>query len=382
MKLLHTSDWHLGRMLYGRSLLPDQEYFIDQVFLPAVRQERPDIVLLAGDLFDRQIAPVEAIRLFDRVLACLQAEKIPIAAIPGNHDGPDRLTLAAPLLRQHGIYLATRLEDAFAPVCLQDSCGQAVQIFLLPYCEPAAVRAFLKQDNLRGFDACYRALLAEIKKLFHPSALHILVAHCFVAGSQISESETSAYVGGAGEVHTDCFDGFNYVALGHLHAPQKAGSNGRYSGTPLKYSFDEESHKKSMTVIESSLSGLSTRLLPVVPLRDMRTISGTLDELILAGKQQKTEDFVQLRITDPNPVYLPAERLRPYYPNMLSLHCDWLHAQNLQNQELRSQLFNRNVDDSAVLDLFLSQICGTTVGETDRELFLQACQEVKGEVES
>ena len=383
MKILHTSDWHLGRMIYGRSLLEDQAYFIDQVFFSALERHRPDCVILAGDIFDRQIAPVEAIRLFDSVLSRIHQMGIPLAAISGNHDGADRIAIGAEMLRQSGIYLATHLEDLTRPLRLEKD-GERVDLHLLPYCDPATIRQFLGRDDLQGFQASYQALLDTVRPTLNPSAFQILVAHCFVAGSQTCDSESAIYVGGSGEVNLSAFTGFDYVALGHLHGPQRAGEHGRYSGSPLKYSFDEESHKKSMTLLTIENGSLSLELLPIAPLRDVRTISGTLEELLELGGKSPQNDYLFVRITNQTPVYMPAEQLRPYYPNLLAVHCDWLQRnleEEAREENLREQLIGRKIDQRMVLEQFLRQICGTEPSPEEEALFLEVFQRVQSESE-
>ena len=242
MVIFHTSDWHLGRMLRGRSLIEDQKYFLDQVFLPAVEQERPACVLLAGDIYDRQVASPEAIRLFDSALDRLTQLGCKVLAIAGNHDGADRIALMKRALQKSGVYLATQLEDALEPVLLQEG-RTTVQVFLLPYFDPAQARDFFGDDSLRGEGQCMERMLEELKKRFLPGAKHILAAHCFAAGASVCDSE-SIFVGGSGQVPPSLFMAFDYVALGHLHGPQQAGENAWYSGSPLKYSVSEAGQKK------------------------------------------------------------------------------------------------------------------------------------------
>ena len=185
MKLVHTADWHLGKYLYGRSLLPDQEYFVREQFLPFLREERPDLVILAGDVFDRAIAPSGALRLFDSFLSGVSALGIPLAVIAGNHDGPDRMAIGGALLRKSGIYLAARPEEVLCPVEL--SCGdRPVRLFLLPYGVPAVIRALLGNEELRTFQEAYAALLERAAALAAPDRLNLLAAHCFAAGSVTS----------------------------------------------------------------------------------------------------------------------------------------------------------------------------------------------------
>lgn len=380
MKLLHTSDWHLGRMIYGHSLLQDQEYFIKQVFLPAAEAERPACIILAGDIFDRQIAPVEAIRLFDYVISEIHKLRIPLAVIAGNHDGADRIAIGAELLRDSGIAIAARLEDAFTPLEVEQN-GEKADLYLLPYCEPAAVRQFLHNDDIHGFHEAYDAILNEIKKTFRPDVLHILVAHCFVAGGVLSDSESPIYVGGSGEVNPSVFEGFDYVALGHLHAPQKTGGNGRYSGSPLKYSFDEERQRKSLTLLNINQAECRVDELPIAPLHDMRTVSGTMEELLAQGKQKICEDYLFIRVTDSTPIYMPAEQLRPFYPNLLAVNCDWLNPTAAAGEDaaLRDQMRHHKVDELAVFEQFMKQVCGSDADEDDRTLFLQTLNEIKNQ---
>ena len=369
---LHTSDWHLGRMLYCRSLLEDQEYFLDRVFFPAVEQVRPDAVLLAGDIFDRPVAPVEAVRLFDSVLDRLHRLGIPLAAIAGNHDSPDRLALGAGILRESGVYLATNLDDALTP--LRFGKGKdAVDVTLLPYFDPAEARAWTGDTSIRGTHEAACAVLDRVRAGLSPDAAQVLVAHSFVAGSQTCDSETAVSVGGSGEVGLSAFEGFAYVALGHLHGPQAVGKTLRYSGSPLKYSFDEEHHRKSMALVQLDTGRVSVRLLPVQPLREVCSLCGTLGELLAQGEQAPREDYLFCRLTDPVPVYLPAEQLRPYYPNLLSIHCDWLTGDGgiSETEPLRRQMRRGKLDPALVLEEFFRQICGDEAAPDETAWFVQ-----------
>lgn len=374
IKLLHTSDWHLGKSIYGRSLLPDQEYFIREVFLPAVRRERPDCVLLCGDIYDRPVAPVEAIRLFDETVTALAEWGVPLAAITGNHDGADRVALGASLLREKGIAIVNRLGPC-EPIRLSDG-GQRVDLYPLPYFEPEQARAFFGDNDIRGFHDAYRAVLRPIRESLDPESCSILLAHCFVAGASVSDSENPLSVGGSAQVGAELFDGFAYVALGHLHGPQRAGSNARYSGSPLSYSFDECHQTKSMTLLEIERREVSVRLLPVPPLREMREISGTFRELMEQGKQAPSEDYLFAHITDRSPVYLPMEQLREYYPNLLGLDNGWLAA------EAGGLTPRRKQGEQEIFEAFLSQICGQEPTPSDRETFAAILEQLNKEEHS
>ena len=371
MLMFHTSDWHLGRMLYGRSLLEDQRYFLDQCFLPAVRRLRPACVLLSGDIYDRQVAPAQAIRLFDGVLDQLVSLGCKVFAISGNHDGGDRIAIMKSALRRSGVYLATTLEEALEPVIVEEG-GESAQIFLLPYFDCAQARDFLGEENLRGESACMEALLARLTPKFLPGAAHILVSHCFAAGAAISESE-SIFVGGSGQVSPSLFAPFDYAALGHLHGPQKAGETARYSGSPLKYSLSEAGQKKCFLRLEVHPGSVTAEPEPVSPLRDVKEISGSFSQLLAAGEEALCEDYAELRLTDQNPVLLAASRLLPYYPNLLGISHSWGLASGAGERAAR--LKGQNSRD--IFAAFLQDVCGQEADEADLALFEEILKEVE-----
>ena len=371
MKILHLADLHFGRLLYGRSLIEDQRYFVENILLPAVDEHRPDAVIIAGDVYDRQIASTEAIALFDSLIEALSARQLPAVIISGNHDGPERMAIGTKLLAQMGIHIVTTLEGAFHPVMIGD-----VQIFALPYFDNAQVRDLFQDDTLRGSGACTRAVIDRMQTLFDPDKKHILIAHCFAAGSETSDSESQMFVGGAGDVPTDCFAPFDYVALGHLHAAQRAGDHARYAGSPLKYSVDEAHQKKSLTLVTLG-EQTEIELLPIVPLRDVRRIRGDFETLLNAGKAAPTEDYVEIELTDEMPIFRPADRLRPYYPNILSVRNLWF-AQQSQWQPAESL---RDRDRGAVFTGFMKDVCGAELQPGDMELFLEIMREMEGTAE-
>lgn len=367
MKLFHTSDWHLGRMLYGRSLLPDQRYFLKEILLPAVRREKPQCVMIAGDVYDRQIAPPEAIRLFDETLSQLVELGCHVAVISGNHDGAGRMALLKSALKKSGVYFATELEDAFSPILLEAE-GQRAQLFLLPYFDPAAVRDYFQDDSLRGESACMKRLLSQLTPLFLPDCAHILVTHCFAAGALTSDSESTVFVGGSGEIPPELFANFDYVALGHLHGPQRAGEKGRYSGSPLKYSIDEAGQKKSFVLLETAPGKVAETLVPITPLRDVRKISGLFQDLM--GEEAACEDYVELELLDKAPILLAAEQLRPYYPNLLAVTNHWAASSaGERSKRLKGQ------NELTIFRAFLEDVCGLTPEEEDIALFGELLRE-------
>lgn len=372
MKLIHTSDWHLGRILYGRSLISDQTHFINEFFFPLIEREKPDGVIMAGDLFDRQIAPTDAIRLFDSFVTriCLKMN-IPLIAITGNHDGADRLGLGSELMREAGFALTSRLDPAAPPTIFNSGAGKPVHIYSLPYFDPAMARDCLQDDSIRGFSDAYKAILSRMVERLDESAFNILTCHCFVLGSAISDSESPLFIGGSGEVDGSLFDRFDYVALGHLHKPQPAGKTGFYSGSPLKYSFDEEKQEKSVTVLEIT-EKIARRVIPVQPLRDMRTLTGNIDELRESAKaDSQSDDYVYAVLTGP-PVFEPMGALKTFYPNTLGMRNGDLSydGETRERDTLRKELKNQN--SMMIFEEFLRQMCDTEPTDDDREVFIKA----------
>lgn len=375
MRILHTADWHLGKLIYGVSMLGDQQAFLEETLYPVIEQERPDCLVLSGDIFDRSVAPPQAIRLFEScVLKLCKTYRLPLLAISGNHDGADRIAPAAQLLREQGVYISTKIGDAFSPVALEKG-GTAYHFHLLPYFEPAELRAHFKNEEIRGFSEAYRAAVGQMAQGFDKKAVHILCAHCFVTGCTVSDSESPICVGGSGEVSASLFEPFGLTLLGHLHAPQKAGENVFYSGSPLKYSFDEEHQKKSLSIIDIDGKDYEIRRIPVKAKRDMKTLTGSFHELCGKGSRKKDEDYIFVRLTDGRPVYMPVDRLREYYPNIMGLKSEFLS----RGPEKSEGKISRTSTDEEILDLFLSQICSSGATPGDHALFLQAMNQAREE---
>lgn len=372
MRIFHTSDWHLGRMLYGRSLLSDQRHFLENILLPAIEREKPAALLIAGDVYDRQVAPPEAIALFDDTLSRLVELGVRVLVISGNHDGAQRMALLKGALKKSGVFFATALEDVLSPVLLEEG-GQRVQVFLLPYFDCPAAREFLGDISLRGEAACMEKLLGRLYPLFLPDAAHVLVAHCFCAGGVTSESESGAFVGGSGQVPPSLFSRFDYVALGHLHGPQRAGEKARYSGTPLKYSIDEAGQKKGYLSLSWDGKAFSAEHRETKPLHDVRKITGPFAELLAAGEAAPCEDYVELCLTDKAPVLLAAERLRPFYPNLLSVRNQWA----LEGAAGRRAKALSGAGEEAVFSAFFREVCGEEPEREDMALFREVLQEVR-----
>ncbi len=321
MRLLHTADWHLGRIYHGVSLLAEQAHVLDQ-FVQLAATHRPDAILLAGDIYDRATPPAEAVRLLDKTLTRLVIDlQIPVVAIAGNHDGADRLAFGSQVLQRAGLTVRGPTDAHVAPVRLQDAHG-SVAIFPLPYADPPTVRHALQDDTLADHHAAFEAQLVDVRRQMRQGERTVLVAHAFVQGGLVSESERDLSVGGTGAVGVELFAGFDFVALGHLHRPQQIGPTPvQYAGSLLKYSFSELDQQKSTTLIELGPTGqVTTQRLPLRPLRDLRVLNGVLADLVERGRADPhADDYVLARLHDPGAILDAMGKLRAAYPNALAI---------------------------------------------------------------
>ena len=254
MKILHTSDWHLGKSIYDFSLLEDQSRFISWL-LELLPREQVDAVIIAGDIYDRPVPPGAAVALYDRFLSEAAGRLgIPVLAIAGNHDSPGRLQFGSSLYRKSGYYIVGSIGAGQEPVVLHDAIGP-VRFTLVPYLHLTDVRALLPQETVCTFDDAYRILMEQLRT--EPGVRNIAVAHGFFSaqGSTLLTSDSEMSIGGMDYADISCFDGYDYVALGHLHAPQQAGNVIQYSGSPLKYSLSEELQHKTVTLVELGKPG-------------------------------------------------------------------------------------------------------------------------------
>ncbi|HET6521656.1 MAG TPA: exonuclease SbcCD subunit D [Geminicoccaceae bacterium] len=368
MRFLHTADWHLGRYLHGVSLVEDQAHLLDE-FVALARDVRPAAVLLSGDVYDRAVPPTEAVALLDDVLCRLLLDlRLPVIVIAGNHDSPHRLGFAARLLSAVGLRVIGAPQSAPAPVVLEDRHG-AIEVFCLPYAEPSEVRARLGVD-VRDHDGAMRAQVGSLAR--DGARRAVLLGHAFVVGGAECESERPLSVGGAGTVCADCFDGFAYVALGHLHRPQAFGDGGRvrYCGSLLPYSFSEAGHAKSVSVVEIDRGGAITiEEVALTPRRGVRRLSGTLDAL-LSGPG--CDDYVEVTLEDKGALLDPMGRLRAVYPHLL-------HVRRLQYApDAPPQGPGRGAERRGVVELFgdfFEQVTGAPAGAEEVAAFAEVYEE-------
>lgn len=319
MRILHTADWHLGRQLHGVSLIEDQACALEQ-FFDAIRQYKPDCVIVAGDIFDRALPPVEAVRLFDETLSRLRSDyQGPVIFIAGNHDSPERIDYGSRLFESNGIYIRGSFTKAPAVVKLDDKHGK-VDLVLIPYLEAPVARQILGDDAIQTQEEAIKAACYEALKVSRAGARRVAVAHAFVDGGKESESERPLLVGGSGRVPAAVFDDYSYVALGHLHEPQQISRPGvRYSGSLCKYSFSEASHQKSFSLVDLAADGgVTIEEFPLSYRRDVRRLRGSFAEL-MKGEGGGLEDYILAEITDTGAIIDAMNQLRAVYPNILQI---------------------------------------------------------------
>lgn len=321
MRLLHTGDLHIGKRLNEFSLLEDQQHILQEMRRLA-RLHHVDALLIAGDVYDKILPPAEAVSVLDDFLTDLSQDGIQVMLISGNHDSPERLGFGARLLGEGGLHIATAQSGEPRPWELADAGGR-VQIWPLPFLRPAMARAALGEEEISTYDQAVRAMLGRMQR--EEGCTQILLAHQFVVSGQNlpeqCESEQFS-VGGLDQVDVSAFDGFDYVALGHLHGPQQVGrATVRYAGSPLQYSFSELHHHKSVVLLDISPGGLRWELLPLEPLRRLRQIRGPLSELISPEivNAAPAEDYIRAILTDEEDLLRPLDQLRRVYPNLMQM---------------------------------------------------------------
>lgn len=320
MKFLHTSDWHLGRQFHNVSLLDDQKVVLEQI-IDYIQSNPVDALVIAGDVYDRSVPPTAAIELMNQFVSRVCGElKLPIILIPGNHDGAERLGFGSQQMAESGLHIIANFQDMLTPVELKTDMG-TVRFYGMPYNDPELVRHYFKQP-VSTHDDAHKLLCDEITATFDPNATNVLISHCFVDGAIESESERPLSIGGSDRVSHEHFTSFDYVALGHLHQPQKKGEEYiRYSGSLMKYSFSEQHQKKGMTLVELDESGFkSATHIDLSAPHEMRIIEGELDDIIAQGKTDpNSHDYLLVRLMDRHAILNPMEKLRAVYPNVLHL---------------------------------------------------------------
>lgn len=319
MRILHTADWHLGKMFYGDYLTEEQAYVLTTQFLPLLREEHVDAVLLSGDVYDRSLPPTGAVELFDEIATKVTAELgIPFLVISGNHDSASRLSFGSTLLAKQGLFITGELEKANGPIVLEDAYGP-IAFAAVPFAEPAVVRHYVKDDTIHTYEDALQAMLAVQGNT--TVARKVCLAHTFVTGSLASDSERPLSIGGSDAVSADIFADYTYTALGHLHGPQQAGNpNVRYAGSLLKYSFGEARQKKGVVLVDIDGNGkVDTTFIPFVPRHDVRIIEGLFADIMEDTSSEGKDDYVLVRLADTEPILDGMAKLRQKYPRAMAL---------------------------------------------------------------
>lgn len=324
--MIHLADLHLGKRVNGFSMLEDQRYILTEI-LELIDAETPDAVLIAGDVYDKPVPPAEAVALFDDFLVGLSRRRLQTLVISGNHDSPERIAFGNRLMDASGVHLAPVFCGRVEPVVLRDALGP-VYFYMLPFIKPAHVRQFYPDAAIESYTDALRTAVEDMR--LDPAARNVLLTHQFVTGAARCESEELS-VGGSDNVDAAVFDGFDYVALGHLHGPQKIGRETlRYCGSPLKYSFSEAKQKKSVAVVELGEKGsAAVRTLPLTPLHDLGELRGSYDELTLRSYYQDTglpQEYLHITLTDEEDIPDAVGRLRAVYPLLMKLDYDNLRT--------------------------------------------------------
>lgn len=355
MRFLHTADLHIGKRVNEFSMLEDQEYILRQI-LKTADKEQVEAVLIAGDVYDKQVPSAEAVRLFDWFLTQLNSRKLPVFVIGGNHDSVERLSFGAQIMEESGVYLTQSYDGKVVPVRLEDEYGP-VNLWMLPFLKPAMVKRFFPEQEIVTYQDALETVIGNME--LNREERNLLIAHQFVTGAVTGGSEDSVevFVGGVENVDASVFADFDYVALGHIHRAQSAGGEQiRYSGTPLKYSFSEIRHEKSVTIAELKEKGsLTVHQVPLKPLHDMREIRGSYEELVLRENYQGTnlEDYLHVILTDENDIPDVIGRLRSIYPNIMKL--DYDNQRTRRNQELMKEEAAVEQSPMELLGQFFSQ---------------------------
>lgn len=346
MKIIHLSDLHLGKRVNEYSMIEDQEYILKKI-IGIIDDEQPDGVIIAGDVYDKSVPSAEAVQLFDDFLVSLAKRKLQVFVISGNHDSPERIAFASRIMDASGVHMSPVYNGAIEPIQMSDEFG-TVNIYLLPFVKPVHVRRF-SDDEITTYTDAVRYAVSQMR--INQDQRNVLVTHQFVTGAKRSESEEIS-VGGSDNVDAGVFECFDYVALGHIHAPQNCGSERiRYCGTPLKYSFSEAKDQKSVTVVELGDKGdVSFRTVDLVPKHDLVELKGTYDELTLKSFYEGTswqEDYTHITLTDEEDIPDAIGKLRTIYHRLMKL--DYDNKRTRSNAQINSAT---DVETKSPLELF------------------------------
>lgn len=362
MKLVHLSDLHLGKRVYEYSMLDDQRYILQEI-LEIIDREKPDGVLLAGDIYDKQMPSIEAVRLFDFFLEQLVQRGQKVFIIGGNHDSIDRISFASPLLQKSGVYITRAYDGKTEPIVLEDDYGSC-NLYLLPFVKPVQVAQLFPEEEIRDYTDAVEVAIRQMQMDY--SKRNVLVMHQYVAGASRCESEETS-IGGLDDVSASVLEGIDYVAMGHIHNPQKVGKETvRYCGTPLKYSFSEVHHQKSVTIVELREKGeVEIRTVPLIPLRDFYEIRGNYEELTARSYYEGKpfwQGYLKVTLTDEEDVPEALGKLRAIYPYIMRMEYD-----NKRTRAASEIGVSEQIEEKSPRQLFDELFQSQNGGEMSRE---------------
>lgn len=381
LKILHTADWHLGKIVHAVHMTEDQAFILDQ-FFEMIDTEEPDVVLISGDIYDRAIPPKEAVDLLDQTLSRLMIDyDFPVLITSGNHDSPDRLQFGRQLFKKNNLYIESKLSDPIETVTLHDAHG-AVHFHLIPYFEPNEVRQRVKSEQMLTHQEAMDIIIQDLKKQIDLNERHVILAHTFIAGGMESESEERlSMIGGSPYIDVNVFDDFDYVALGHLHQPQQVKSKRvQYSGSLLKYSFSEHKHKKSVTLVNlGAKHQLDVRRIPLIPKCDFRVMTDSFETFM---KQiEPSDDYLHIQLTDDAELIDPLNELRKKFPNILKL--EYIRKQgHLSLEHVNKQKRHQTFSKKELFETFYEELSGEGLNEQRMKLLddtLEALQKQERE---
>ncbi|WP_336046180.1 exonuclease SbcCD subunit D [Solibacillus ferritrahens] len=376
MKIFHTADWHLGKLVQGVSMTEDQQYVLEQ-FIEEIRLEKPDVVIIAGDLYDRSVPPTDAIQLLNKTFKqILIEEKTPIVAIAGNHDSATRLNFGSDLMKASGLHIVGHLESYFKPVIMNDEYGE-VHFYLVPFAEPSIVRNVFGDESITTHEGAMARIIEEIELTLDPEKRNIIVGHAFITKDGMpeqntSDSERKLTIGGTECINSALFEPFCYTALGHLHqAHFVANEKIQYAGSPLKYSESEVNHKKGFLIVDLKEDGsVAVEKKLLTPIRDMRIVSGLLDDIL---QHEKNDDYVFVKLQDENYVKGAAELVRTVYQNALHIERTVVY----ERLEQQANTMNRvQMDDTELFELFYTEMTGKPLSEETKAIYTDILQQL------
>lgn len=376
MKIFHTADWHLGKLVNGVYMTEDQRYIFES-FYQYIEKEKPDVIIVAGDLYDRSLPPSDAVTLLNDIFEKIILEyKVPVLAIAGNHDSPYRLDFGSKIMQENGLHIVGELKYPFTSVTLEDEFGE-VEFHFIPYAEPGQVKYALNNEDVISHDSAMRVIVDTIKNEWNTKARHIAIGHAFVTvgGSEeenTSDSERPLSIGGAEYVNHSYFEAFEYTALGHLHQAHFVGNEHiRYAGSPLKYSISEKNHKKGFYIIELDASGVkSTEKILLEPIRDIRSVEGTIDEIL---QMDKSNDYIYVQLTDDTPVLQPMEKIRTVFPNVMNIE----RKIKIIDKQISETKNRHEMDELSLFRAFYKVMKGEEVEAEKEQIFINALEEIK-----